>query len=207
MMPLLLIRHGRTRWNDEGRTQGRKDSPLTTAARREIPRWRLPEGYEEAAWLVSPLGRARETAALLGHADARVEARLTEMSWGDWEGRRSDDLRTELGEALTSLEAQGLDFRPPGGESPRDLQKRLAPLLAVLTQAARPTVAVTHKGVIRAIFALAVGWDMIGPPPVKLRNDVAQEFLLAEGGRLQPGRLNSELLPRGGQGGPEGSHG
>ena len=49
MTPLLLIRHGRTRWNDEGRTQGQKDSPLTAAARREIQRWRLPEGYEEAA--------------------------------------------------------------------------------------------------------------------------------------------------------------
>lgn len=191
---LLLIRHGRTLWNQAGRTQGQKDSPLTPEARAEVAAWRLPSGYETAAWVVSPLGRARETARLLGRGDAPVEARLTEMSWGDWEGRRLEDLRAELGSAMTGLEAQGLDFRPPGGESPRELQRRLAPFLKARAAAGRPTVAVAHKGVVRAVYALAVGWDMTGPPPVKLRNGVAQEFLLDEAGRPSPGRLNIPLL-------------
>ncbi|MCG8594061.1 MAG: histidine phosphatase family protein [Kiloniellales bacterium] len=194
MIPLLLIRHGRTLWNQAGRTQGRKDSPLTPEARAEVAAWRLPSGYQTAAWIVSPLGRARETAGLLGHGDAPVEPRLTEMSWGDWEGQRLDDLRAELGADMAGLESQGLDFRPPGGESPRELQQRLRPVLEERAGAGRPTVAVAHKGVVRAIYALAVGWDMKGPPPVKLRNGVAQEFLLDPGGRPSPGRLNIPLL-------------
>ena len=194
MTPLLVIRHGRTLWNQAGRTQGQKDSPLTQQARAEIARWRLPSGNEAAAWVVSPLGRARETAGLLGQGDAAVEPRLAEMFWGDWEGRRLDELRSELGSAMASLEAQGLDFRPPGGESPRELQRRLQPFLEGRAAAGEPTVAVAHKGVVRAIYALAVGWDMTGPPPVKLRNGVAQEFLLDSAGRPSPGRLNIPLL-------------
>ena len=194
MIPLLLIRHGRTLWNQSGRTQGQKDSPLTEEARAEVAAWRLPSGYGAADWVVSPLGRARETAGLLGRSDAAVEPRLAEMAWGEWEGRRLGDLRDELGPAMTDLEAQGLDFRPPGGESPRDLQRRLRPFLEDRAAAGRPTVAVAHKGVVRAIYALAVGWDMTGPPPVKLRNGVAQEFLLDSAGRPSLGRLNIPLL-------------
>ena len=194
MTRLLLIRHGRTAWNQAGRTQGQKDSPLTDAARAEVAAWRLPEGYEAAAWIVSPLGRARETARLLGRGDAAVEPRLAEMSWGAWEGRRLAELRAELGPDMAELEAQGLDFRPPGGESPRELQQRLQPVLAACAAAGQPTVAVTHKGVVRAIYALAADWDMKGPPAVKLRNGVAQEFLLDPTGRPQPGRLNIPLV-------------
>ena len=195
MTPLLLIRHGRTEWNEAGRTQGQKDSPLTADARAETAAWRLPAGYETADWIVSPLGRARQTAALLGRAEAAIEPRLAEMSWGDWEGRRLADLRAELGDDMVELEARGLDFRPPGGESPRDLQARLRPLFRRLAAAGRPTVAVAHKGVIRATYALAAGWDMKGPPPVKLRNDVAQEFLLDAEGLPGAGRLNIRLSP------------
>ena len=49
------------------------------------------------------------------------------------------DLRAELGPAMAENEARGLDFRPPGGESPREVQARLKPFLADL---AAPTVAV-----------------------------------------------------------------
>ena len=59
---------------------------------------------------------------------------------------------------MAENEARGLDFRPPGGESPRDVQERLAPLLAEL-DSARP-ILVTHKGVLRALYALATGWTM-----------------------------------------------
>ena len=50
---------------------------------------------------------------------------------------------------MSENEAAGLDFRPAGGESPRDVQDRLLPWLAGLRG---PTVAVTHKGVIRALY-------------------------------------------------------
>lgn len=195
MTGLLLIRHGRTEWNETGRIQGQHDSPLTEEARVEVATWRLPDGYDSADWIASPLGRTLETARLLGHEDAALEPLLKEMSWGDWEGLVLSELRRDLGEEMASLEARGLEFRPPAGESPRDLQIRLRPLLQRLGRAGRDTVAVTHKGVVRAIYALSSGWDMIGPPPVKLRNNVAQEFLIDPDGRPTPGRLNIALAP------------
>ncbi|MDH3473040.1 MAG: histidine phosphatase family protein [Rhodospirillales bacterium] len=192
---LILLRHGPTDWNAEGRMQGRSDRPLSAAGRAAVRRWRLPEGAAGYCWASSPLGRARQTAALLGHEDAGVEAALIETDWGDWEGARLAELRERFGEEMTTLEAKGLDFRPPGGESPREVQARLRPWLAALAGAKRPCVAVSHKGVIRALLSLATGWDMTGPPPEKLRSDSAQCFRLMPDGRAEVVRLNLPLVP------------
>ena len=70
-----------------------------------------------------------ETAVLLG-LNPQPEPRLIEMAWGAWEGRRLSELRAELGDLMRENEERGLDFRPPDGESPRDVQNRVRPLLA-----------------------------------------------------------------------------
>jgi probable phosphoglycerate mutase len=118
-----------------------------------------------------------ETARLLG-LDPNPEPRLIEMAWGNWEGRRLKELRAELGKTMEENETRGLDFRPPGGESPRDVQKRLLPLLASLSG---PTVFVTHKGVLRALYALATGWSMTEKGRDKLRDGMAHAFRVTDG--------------------------
>ena len=183
MTPLLLIRHGATPWNAAGRMQGRAEIGLSAAGRAEVTRWRLPPGWDEARWLVSPLRRARETAALLGAAAALVEPRLIEMDWGAWEGRSAAELRA-AGD-LAAEEGCGLDLRPPGGESPRDVMARLAALAAALAGDPTPVVAVCHKGVIRAALALATGWQMRTRPPLRLRRDEALALRCLPGGRLE----------------------
>ena len=193
--PLALIRHGPTDWNAEGRIQGRSDQPLSASGRRAVSCWQMPAALAGYRWVTSPLARARETAALLGHPEAEVEVALSEADWGEWEGQRIADLRARLGEVMTRLEARGLDFRPPGGESPRDLQARLHPWLARVATEARPCVAVCHKGVIRALTALATGWDMTGPPPEKIRAESAHCFTLSVSGMPSVDRLNLPLLP------------
>jgi probable phosphoglycerate mutase len=202
MTPFVLIRHGATEWNAQGRIQGRSDPPLSVAGRRAVEAWRMPEemrGANGAAWtwLTSPLARARQTAALLcsalERAPARPEPALIEMHWGAWEGRRLHELRAEGGPAMAAAEARGLDFRPPGGESPREVQRRLLPLLESLAAAGRPAIAVSHKGVIRALYALASGWDMIGRPLEELREPCAHRFLLGAGGAPQLDQLNLPL--------------
>ncbi len=117
------------------------------------------------------------------------------MHWGAWEGRRLDELRAQGGESMAAEEARGLDFRPPDGESPRAVQMRLLPLLERVAEAGRPTVAVSHKGVIRALYALASGWDMTGRPAEKLRDACAHRFLLGPGGGPETDRLNLPLAP------------
>jgi probable phosphoglycerate mutase len=170
-MKILLIRHGRTAWNEQGRMQGRVDLPLSPAGRAEVAGWQLPDGWAGARWLSSPLRRATETAALLTHRPVAIEPRLIEMDWGAFEGRTLAELRAAAPAAMAASEARGLDFRPDGGESPRAVRARLESLLAELTDA--PAVCVTHKGVIRAAISLATGWDMRCKPPIRLANDAA----------------------------------
>ncbi|MGH6924075.1 MAG: histidine phosphatase family protein [Propylenella sp.] len=177
MTLLLVIRHGETEWNAAGLMQGRADIPMSSAGRERLRAAKLPPGWNGVLCLSSPLSRAMETAQLLG-LDPQPEPRLIEMDWGKWEGRSLAELRAELGEAMEKNEARGLDFRPAGGESPREVQKRMKPLLAGL---AAPTVAVTHKGVLRALYALTTGWSMTGKPPHKLIDRCAHVFDVADG--------------------------
>jgi len=195
---LLLIRHGATAWNEAGRLQGRSDPPLSPAGRAAVEAWVLPPEAQRARWLSSPLVRARQTAEILAArfpqaAPVVEEPRLIETDWGDWEGNTLAALRAELGEAMTDNEARGLDFRPAGGESPRDVQQRLRPLLAELAAAGGITLAVSHKGVIRAVYALASGWDMRAKAPVKLRNGCLHAFTLEPGGQPRVEALNVAL--------------
>ncbi len=192
MTPLLVIRHATTDWNASGLIQGRTDRPLNAAGRAAIQAATLPPGWGGAACLASPLIRAMETARLLG-LDPNPEPLLIEMAWGEWEGRRLSDLRAALGDAMAENEARGLDFRPPGGESPRDVQARLFPLLKSLSE---PTVFVTHKGVLRALYALATGWSMTEKGPDKLRDGTAHAFRIAANGTPAVETLNIPLEGR-----------
>ena len=184
-MRLMVLRHGATAWNLERRIQGRADPPLSPAGRAEVAAWTLPPGSLDLPCWVSPLQRARETAALLGFVDPLVVAELIEMDWGDFEGETLEHLRAELGATLAANEASGLDFRPPGGESPREVGERLRPWLASLAGLSGAAVVVTHKGVRRTLLALATGWDMRGPPPIKLRDHQALCLDLPASGRLE----------------------
>jgi probable phosphoglycerate mutase len=194
MTPLLLIRHGPTEWNVAGRIQGRADIGLSPAGRAEVRGWRLPEAFAEARWLTSPLRRAKETAALLTDCPVVVEPRLIEMDWGAWEGLSGADLRAAAPAALAANEALGLDFRPPGGESPREVGARLRALVALLAADPRPVVAVSHKGVIRAALALATGWDMRTRPPLRLARDQALALRAHADGQPELGAAASLAL-------------
>tara|TARA_R110002072_G_scaffold12038_22_gene53075 strand:- start:5320 stop:5940 length:621 start_codon:yes stop_codon:yes gene_type:complete len=195
-VPLILLRHAPTRWNAQGRLQGRRDIPLSEAGRWEARGYRLPDDLVRRRWFVSPLRRARETAALTGLEPARVEPGLLEMDWGAWEGERLADLRWRLGAALAGNEARGLDFRPQAGESPREVQQRLTPWLARLAQQGLPAGAVAHKGIIRALYAWALNWDMTGAPPEKLQNSCYHLFEITPAGTPRLIALNRPLTAR-----------
>jgi probable phosphoglycerate mutase len=187
---LALIRHMPTEWNIAGRLQGREDLPLSMET---APDWRVPAELNGFRWLTSPLRRAVDTAHRLGIAEAVIEPRLAEMRWGEWEGETLAGLRARRGAEMAVAEAAGLDLRPPGGESPREVQARVTPLLAEIAQSARPTAAITHKGVIRAVLSLATGWDMKDKPPHRLSWSSAQLFRLDAAGRPSVARLNLPL--------------
>jgi len=196
MTRVAFLRHAATAWNAERRLQGRRDLPLSEAGRAAVAAWRLPAEIAGWRWTASPLVRARETAALLGFPDAAAEPLLIEMDWGGWEGRTVAALRSALGPAMTAAEAKGLDLRPPGGESPREVRERVRRFFRKVAKGAAAqdaAVAVTHKGVIRAALALATGWDMRSDPPVRLRWDALHLFAVAADGTPSVDRLNIPL--------------
>ena len=178
MTLVAFIRHGDTEWNRRGLIQGSTDIGLDAEGRAMVGTWRVPPEFDGFDWLSSPLQRALETARILSGREPATDARLSEMCWGGWEGRTIPDLRAELGNLMRAWEARGLDFCGPGGESPRDVQRRLQGLFADLARAGTPVAAVTHRGVIRAAYALATGWDMASRPAERLRDDCAHVFAL-----------------------------
>ena len=144
-MQVFLIRHPRPRI-DPGVCYGRLDvdcdDPQPVAARLRLP--------PATTILSSPLRRARRLAEAIGPGVC-VDARLAEIDFGDWEGRRWDDIDRAV---LDDWAADVLNFTPPGGESVADLQRRAVDLAGELAATCGvPRVAlVTHAGVIRALL-------------------------------------------------------
>jgi probable phosphoglycerate mutase len=193
--PLALIRHGTTEWNTDRRIQGSTDIPLSEIGRAEVKSWKVPAEFRDFVWISSPLSRARQTAALLGAKSVAIEPRISEMDWDQWEGLTLDDLRKDFPAELAEKEARGIDFHAPGGESPRQVMERIKPWLADIAEAGKPTVAVTHKGVVRAALALATGWDMQKKWPVDIVWSSIQLFAVETGGKLTAERLNIAMAP------------
>ena len=182
MTRVALLRHADTAWSREGRIQGRADVDV-------LPEVAVPSLAKTCLGMrivTSPLKRCVHTAALLGAPDAPREPRLIEMDWGDWEGESIEGLRKRLGHTMMENEARGLDFRPPNGESPREVLLRVK---AWLREVTTPTLAITHRGVIRAVLAQATAWDMRGKPPAKL-DWSAVHFFTVENGNPRVERLN-----------------
>jgi len=196
MTLLATLRHADTAWSRAKRIQGRSDVPLSAAGRAALRARTLPALCTGMRAVTSPLARCVETAALLGHPEAAREPRIAEMHWGAWEGRRIAELRASLGAAMQENEARGMDFTPAGGESPRQVLERLRPWLAALAAQAQPTLAFTHRGVIRVLLAEACGWDMLGRPPEKLDWNAVHVFRLDAAGRPRIAALNVALAPR-----------
>ena len=118
---------------------------------------------------------------------------LREMSFGTWEGHTIAELRESVGAAFIAAENKGLDFQPPGGESPRAAMARIGRWTASIAAAGQPVVAVSHKATIRALLALATGWDMMGRPPHKLDWRCLHFFSAHADGRVSIDRLNVPL--------------
>ena len=162
---LYFIRHGETDWNAEGRLQGQQDIPInergrsqaSEAARRLAD---LRPDLGDLPWLVSPMGRTRETAELGRHAvgldPARytIDDRLKEISFGRWEGATWKEVRKAEPAMARLREQDKWNFVPPQGESYGMLMERIRPWLDSLTE---ESVVVSHGGVARAVMRLVAG--------------------------------------------------
>jgi len=162
---IAFLRHGETDWNVEGRLQGQKDVPLNERGRAQARRngaamlAALPD-VATFDFVASPLGRARETmeiarAAIGLDANAyRTDERLREVTFGEWEGYTTEEVRAREPGGVAAREADKWRFQPPGGESYERLADRVKPWIQGLD---RPTVAVAHGGIGRVLWIELTG--------------------------------------------------
>ncbi len=164
-MLLYVIRHGQTDWNAERRLQGQRNIDINAIGREqarqngELLAEILGADADAFDFVASPLARTRETmeivraAAGLPFKDYRTDERLVEVSFGDWEGFTLKELKATQADRLNERNAAKWDFIPPGddAESYEILSWRVGSWLQSVD---RPTVCVTHGGVIRSLFRL-----------------------------------------------------
>jgi broad specificity phosphatase PhoE len=145
---LLLVRHGETDWNAEGRLQGQTDRPLSDFGRRQAEQLAAElEGEELEAIYSSDLARASETAEIVGKRlglPVVLDPDLREKNWGTWEG-------------LTAVERDQVEFL---GESTRAHQKRTLRALRRISERHPDDVRVlivTHGGSMRRVQTATLG--------------------------------------------------
>jgi probable phosphoglycerate mutase len=159
-----FLRHGETDWNVALRLQGGTDIPLNARGRQQatdngalLSRALAATGRTASPFrfVASPMVRARETmerarAAMgLDPAAYELDARLTELTFGRWEGFTFEELlQTDQAPLVEARRANKWHFVPPGGESYEMLAERVRGYLADLVM---PTVIVAHGGVFRAV--------------------------------------------------------
>jgi len=117
---IYLARHGETAWSLTGQHTGLTDLPLTERGERNASRLRQRlAGLTFAKIFTSPLQRARRTCELAGFGGlAEVDDDLLEWNYGEYEGRRTSEIRAER--PGWQLFRDGC----PGGESPAQVTAR-----------------------------------------------------------------------------------
>jgi alpha-ribazole phosphatase len=147
-MRLILVRHPKPLC-EKGICYGRLDLECEPEALSEAVQ-RLAKLAPTPRVFTSPARRARDLATRLG-TPLIVDDRLQELDFGDWEGRRWQDLGREAIDAWH----RGLpDSAPPNGETLTAMAERCASWLRSLQPSESPVLAVTHAGPIRVMRAI-----------------------------------------------------
>ncbi|MFN0298918.1 MAG: histidine phosphatase family protein [Burkholderiales bacterium] len=155
---MILIRHGETTWNRQGRVQGQTDSPLSALGQAQARATGILLSGESIDVIVaSDLGRARDTAAAIAQgtgAALQFDARLRERSYGEIEGHTWPEVEQKFPLTWERMTARDPAFAPRNGESARGFSDRVISVLAEIAAAndGRRIVIVTHGGVVGMLY-------------------------------------------------------
>ncbi len=156
MTRLLLVRHGETDWNAEGRLQGLADIPLSETGRRQATRLAfIIRTYRPDQAVCSDLSRTRETCLLLGYPAPRLDPLWREADLGAWTGQSVAKLKEDAGKDYIGWRSGTLT--PPAGETWTALCRRVQAALDSVVEASGSQLIVTHGGPIRAACAVLLG--------------------------------------------------
>lgn len=166
MLRIILLRHGETQWNVEGRFQGQIDTDLSERG--------LAQGRKAAAALAtvpidvaiaSPLSRSYLTckmAADMHKLPVRKDSRLIEISHGLWEGVHADEIRNRYGEELALWHRAPEKVQMPEGENLEDVRKRVREAFDEYTREydGKTVLICAHDAVNKAIICDLLGLSM-----------------------------------------------
>jgi len=165
-MNVLLVRHGETAWNREGRYQGRTDVPLSVDGEAQARALAARLANIPIAFAIaSPLSRARNTAeaVLVGRGlELELDDRLVEIGHGAWEGKLASDAETaDAAMFKTWRTAPSADFAAgPGGESLGEVRARAWPVLVAACDRLRgdeTALIAAHDAVNRVLLCQLLG--------------------------------------------------
>ncbi|MDM8000527.1 MAG: histidine phosphatase family protein [Dehalococcoidia bacterium] len=192
---LVLVRHGQTDWNVNGRYMGWIDEALNE----EGPRQAAVLADRLADWPVSavyssPLKRALATAeTIAGKHSLEVQTLddLGEMRIGEWEGMYAWDIAARYSELWKAWRASPGDFRMPGGESLNEVRERAIRAFSRMTggHEGRMVLAVTHDVVVRLLVAHCLGVSQDIYRRLEVGN-ASVTVIESDGGRLRLRVLN-----------------
>lgn len=165
-MNVLLVRHGETPWNREGRYQGRSDIPLSDVGQVQVRALGQRLAHIPISLAISsPLSRTRGTAeAILAGRDVELETdeALIEISHGQWEGQLASDIEISHAEMFGTWRSRPDRDVPagPGAETLGDVEERAWPVLVrtcARLGANETALLVAHDAVIRVLLCRVLG--------------------------------------------------
>jgi len=162
-MHVLLVRHGETPWNREGRYQGRTDIPLSIEGEAQVKR--LGERLRSVSFktvIASPLTRAKATAEAIHCGPLELDAGLLEISHGEWEGKLASEVELSHAEmfGVWRTAPERNTKAGPKAESLGDVEARAWPVLERLctTLGEHETgLIVAHDAVNRVLLCRVLG--------------------------------------------------
>jgi len=162
---LLLVRHGETDWNRDGRWQGGSDTRLNDLGREQARALAEQLDGEIDVLYSSDLARAWETAEIVAAKlglEVRLDPRLRERGFGSWEGLTTTEIEERFGDAhrrWLAGEGAGAD----DAETFEDFSARVEDFLSDVLRLhpGEEVMVISHGGSIRVIHALAAGVDYV----------------------------------------------
>ena len=168
MGTLLIVRHGETEWNAEGRIQGHTDIGLSENGAQQARSLgqRLADRQIDVAYS-SDLKRTSETARLaLGDRNVVLNEtpRLREYHKGIFEGMTLTEIQTQFPDEYPKYLEKDLSYAPEGGETTRDVSTRMASIIQEIKakHLDETVLVVSHGGALRAAMVSLLGMPLEG---------------------------------------------
>lgn len=183
----ILVRHGETVWNREGRYQGQIDTPLSDFGKEQGRKVALAlKDIPLDVCYASPLSRSYDTAKMCADyhgMDVITDKRLMEINHGEWEGLTASEVDKAYSELLKKWRTTVVDVVMPNGESILDVKKRSMEAFYEYAEkhVGQTVLVVAHDAVNKAVLCDILDIDLSHFWQIKQDNTCINVFEFQDG--------------------------